>query len=424
MRIRSVEISGFRAFSGSHQIDLDGDIVLVIGVNGQGKTSLFDAIHWAISGEISRLGRPDSVVSLYSSSGEARVSVTLVSEDDQVLEVTRHSDGEKIGLLVNTGGQTFRGGDAQYELLRCLWPDGLAASESGPALQSALERGVYLQQDVLTGFLTADTDQDRFRAISELVGAGRTTEFQEALERSRRSWTRTTTQRTSEMRDREERLDRLERQLQDLAGARSIAPSSAAEWNAWWAQARNLGVSSVEMPRVGVSDAPRVIDAAMAELRALRLSSERRGDRLRNLALKQQDLPLAVDNLDALRKESEEATQALEAARRTLAEAEQEVAEVRRQQIEARSQQEDLQVLAEVALRHLGQHCPVCQQTYDIDSTRERLSRIRETAQVTSMPVNDLGPNRIDEASSGDGRECLCYVDGPTSCPAPREYAG
>jgi len=390
VRIKSVGISGFRAFSGSHQIDLDGDIVLVIGVNGQGKTSLFDAIHWAITGEISRLGRPESVVSLYSSSGEARVNVTLVSDDNQVLEVIRHSDGEKVGLLVNSGGETFRGGDAQYELLRCLWPDGLAASESGPALQSALERGVYLQQDVLTGFLTADTDQDRFRAISELIGAGRTTDFQEALERSRRSWSRTTTQRTSEMEDREERLGRLERQLQDLAGARSLTPTSQVEWSAWWTRARNLGVSSVEMPGVGTSDAPRVIDAAMAELRALRLASERRGDHLRQLALMLQDLPPEVGNLDVLRKETDEATQALELARKTLAEAEQEAAEVRRQQLVAHSQQEDLRVLAEVALRHLGQHCPVCQQTYDIDSTRERLSRLREAVQPSSSPINDL----------------------------------
>ena len=82
MRIKSVDISGFRAFSGDHRFDLDGDIVLVIGVNGQGKTSLFDAIHWAITGEIFRIGHPESVVSLYSPSGEARVHVTLVSEDD------------------------------------------------------------------------------------------------------------------------------------------------------------------------------------------------------------------------------------------------------------------------------------------------------------------------------------------------------
>ena len=391
MRIKFVEISGFRAFSGSHEFDLDGDIVLVIGVNGQGKTSLFDAIHWAITGEITRLGRPDSVVSLYSPSGEARVNVTLVSEDGRVLEVTRHSDGERVGLLVDAGDETFRGGDAQHELLRRLWPDGLAASESRTALQSALERGVYLQQDVLTGFLTADTDRDRFKAISELIGAGRTTEFQEALERSRRSWSRTTTQRTSEMEDKEERLSRLERQLQDLAGARSITPSSRAEWSAWWTQAKDLGVSSAGIPRVDSSDAPRVIDVAMAELRALRLSSERRGERLRHLALMLQDVPPVAGNLDVLVEESNEASQALEIARKVLAEAEEEAAEARRQQMEARSDQEDLRVLAEVALRHLGQQCPVCQQTYDIDSTRERLSRLREAVQPTGLPARDLG---------------------------------
>ena len=391
MWIKSVDISGFRAFSGSHRFDLDGDIVLVIGVNGQGKTSLFDAILWAVTGEISRLNRPDSVVSLYSQSGEARVTVTLRSDDGRTLEVTRHSDGERIGLLLGAEGETFRGRDAEYELLRCLWPDGLAASESQAALRSALERGVYLQQDVLTGFLTADTDQDRFRAISELIGAGRTTEFQEAIERSRRSWSRTTNQRTSEMEEREERLSRLERQLQDLAGVRSIAPSSGSQWAAWWTQASRLGVSSGEMPRVDSSDAPRAIDAGMADLRAVRLSLERRGDRLRHLALMLEDLPPPVVNLDVVRKEAEEASQALEAARKTLAEAEEEVAEARRQQMEARSEREDLRVLAEVALRHLGQQCPVCQQTYDIDSTRERLSRLREGGEPTGPPVNELG---------------------------------
>ena len=216
MRIKSLEISGFRAFSGRHQFDLDGDIVLVVGVNGQGKTSLFDAIHWTITGELSRLNRPDSVVSLYSSSGEARVHITLVSEDGRLLDVTRHSDGEKDSLLVSEGDELFRGDDAEHELVRRLWPDGLAASDSRTALRSALERGVYLQQDVLTEFLSADTDQDRFRAISELIGAGRTTELQAALDRSRRAWSGFTNKRISEMEEIEKRLSGLERQLLDL----------------------------------------------------------------------------------------------------------------------------------------------------------------------------------------------------------------
>ena len=392
MRIKSVDISGFRAFSGRPQFDLDGDIVLVKGVNGQGKTSLFDAILWAVSGEISRLDRSNSVVSLYSPSGEARVTVTLRSDNGRTLEVTRHSDGESIGLLVRAEGETLRGRDAEYELLRSVWPDGLTASESHSALRSALERGVYLQQDVLKGFLTADTDQDRFRAISELIGAGRAAEFQEALERYRRSWSRTTNQRALEVEEREERLSRLERQLQELAGARPIAPSSSGQWTTWWTQASKLGVSSVEMPRVDSSDAPRAIDGC--DGRATSYAALVRGvaeTASRHLAILLEDLPSPVVDLSVAREEAEKSSQALEAARKTLAEAEEEVAEARRRQMEARTEREDLRVLAEVALRHLGQLCPVCQQTYDLDSARERLSRLREEIEPAGPPFGDLG---------------------------------
>ena len=392
MQIRSVDISGFRAFSGQYQIDLDGDIVLVIGVNGQGKTSLFDAIHWAITGEISRLNQSVSVVSLYSPSGEARVHVTLASDDGRLLEVTRHSDGEKDNLLVSEGDETFRDQHAEQELLRRLWPDGLAAVESRAALRSVLERGVYLQQDVLTDFLTADTARDRFSAISELIGAGRTTEFQSALERSRRAWTRGTTQLSSEMDEKELRLSRLEGQLQGLGDATSATGPSADEWTAWWTQAKRLGASSVGVPNIESSDTHSVIDSAMAELRSLRLSFERRGDRLRELALMLQDLRSVEVDLDALRWEVEESARALEAARRTLDKAQEEVAETRRRQLETRSKQENLRVFAEITLRHLGETCPVCQQIYDIDSTRERLeSLLRETSQPGGSPDNELG---------------------------------
>ena len=180
-----MEISGFRAFSGTARFDLNGDIVIVAAANGQGKTSLFDAIHWGITGELSRLERRDSIVSLYSASGEARVEVAMASEDGRSLVVTRRSDGLRDSLQVKDGDAVFRGPEAEHELLRRLWPSGLVATDSKAALRSALERGVYLQQDVLTGFLTADTDQQRFNAISELIGAGRATELQDALERSR-----------------------------------------------------------------------------------------------------------------------------------------------------------------------------------------------------------------------------------------------
>lgn len=387
MRIRSAEVSGFRAFSGNHRFNLDADVVLVIGVNGQGKTSLFDAIHWAITGEISRLNQPESVVSMYSPSGEARVHVTLASDDGRVLEVTRHSDGEAENLLVSIGDEKYRGEDAEYELLQCIWPDGLAAGESRKALRSALERGVYLQQDVLTSFLAADTDKERFSAISELIGAGRTTEFQSALERSRRAWTRITTQRDSEIRVKEDRLARLQSRLGELKDSSTAMIPSAAEWDLWWTHAEHLGASSAEVPKLGSSNAQSAIDVAMAELRSHRRVLERRRDQLRHLASRLQELPSPSADLAVLREELEETSQAVKAARETLATARVEVTEYRKSQLEERSEREDLIALAELALRQLGNRCPVCQQTYDVASTRERLVLLLEEA---SRPVELL----------------------------------
>ena len=404
MKITAVEVSGFRAFSGSTRFDLDGDIVLVVGVNGQGKTSLFDAIHWAFTGEISRLNQPSSVVSLYSDSGEARVEATVVSDDGRTLVVTRHSDGQASNLLLREGGNVFRGEDAESELLRSLWPEGLAANDSRAALRSALERGVYLQQDVLTDFLTADTDQERFNSIGELIGTGRATELQAALERSRTAWSRVTNQRKSEVAETEERLNRLEVQLGELLAAEPRVAPSSDEWGAWWTQVGQLGVSEARASGVSAPDAQRAVDTAMAELRAIRLSRERRGERLRDSAAALRELPSTTFNLDELRAAVEAADEALLAAQQALAEAEDEAAESRRRQLAVRSEREELRVLAEVALRHLGERCPVCEQAYDREETSARLNDLLGGT-VDSSDEQATRPDVADVASHVEAME-------------------
>ena len=386
MKIVSAEISGFRAFNRRTRINFDGDIVLVVGVNGQGKTSLFDAIHWAITGQLSRLDDPKSIVSLYSDSGEARVEVTLTSDTGQTLVVTRRSDGQSGNLQVRHGTEVFHGDPAEYELLRRLWPAGLTASDPGHALNSALERGVYLQQDVLTGFLTADTDQQRFDSIGELMGIGRATELQVYLERSRNMWSRITNQRDSEAAVTEASLGRLEGQLRELTDTKPIVEIDADEWLSWWTKARAHGVSRSGIPRMNSSDAQAVIDLAMAELQAIQLSRERRGARLRELDSTLQALLPGITNLDALNRSSDEKALALASVQKILREVEHRAAEIRKRQIERRSERQELRVLAEVTLRHLGKRCPVCQQRFDIEATRLRLQDLIRTTSDTEDP--------------------------------------
>jgi DNA repair exonuclease SbcCD ATPase subunit len=72
MRLVSADVSGFRGFPQRREFDLNADAVVVVGSNGNGKTSLLDGILWALSGRIPRLAREDDhLVSLYSETGQA-----------------------------------------------------------------------------------------------------------------------------------------------------------------------------------------------------------------------------------------------------------------------------------------------------------------------------------------------------------------
>ncbi len=390
MRVKTLDIDGFRAFAGSYQFDLDADTVLVSGVNGQGKTSFFDAILWAMTGQVPRLERLSSVVSLYSPSGEGRVEVSIASHDGSTIVVTRSSDGERENLRVTAGDDDFRGSDAQHELIRLLWPEGLKAQDPRIALRSALQHSVYLQQDLLTGFLTAETDQQRFDAVSELIGAGVATELQASLESSRRAWSRATNTLESQADETEARLRQLEAQLHGLGGSDDPAPLNSEEWTDWWIQIRDLGVPGASASAPASPGAPAALDGAIAELRTHRLAFERRREDLRALETASLRIPNVIVDVNDLIQEQSSSAEELEIARQNLAESERIVSDAQRLEAEAQAERQELLTLAQVALRHLDDHCPVCRQTYDRDATRARLEALLVSGNQNLSPRQDL----------------------------------
>lgn len=54
MRLSFVELSGFRGYRGSLRIDFADDVTIIDGRNGVGKSTIFDAIEFALTGELSK----------------------------------------------------------------------------------------------------------------------------------------------------------------------------------------------------------------------------------------------------------------------------------------------------------------------------------------------------------------------------------
>lgn len=98
-RIRSLEVENFRAYKGRlPPVNLDGNVVLLHGLNGSGKTSLLHAIEYAVTGRVEHLAefRDDYPEKLSHHSpnhatrpGRVRLVASLDGDDeDRVIERT------------------------------------------------------------------------------------------------------------------------------------------------------------------------------------------------------------------------------------------------------------------------------------------------------------------------------------------------
>lgn len=242
-------------------------------------------------------------------------------------------------------------------------------------------RSVYLQQDLLRHFIEAASPQERFAAVSELVGAGRVTELQDSLERSKKAWTTVTHQRQEELRPSRERLAIVDARLAELTERSSQASPSITpqDWNEWWQNLTGLGVKALRVES-SAREAPSAINNAIKELDAQRRLTERKlqalsaiqGD-IKGLASQPpSDVQPLRDSVAKLRKEVED-------LKRVTSEEQARLAEQRRHQAELKEMDEQLRALAALALKHLGDHCPVCAQTYDRDATRRRLENLAKS---------------------------------------------
>jgi DNA repair exonuclease SbcCD ATPase subunit len=377
-RLLSAEIQGFRAFGGRYTFDFDADVVILSGPNGSGKTSLFDAVLWTLSGQLPRFaGRKAQVISLFSPSGSARVAVTFEDETGKSMTVIRTASSEaRSEAFVETSDGRFEGSTADLKILETFWPSALLTKDSVAAFCMAFTRSVYLQQDLVREFIESDSEEERFTVMSELLGAGRLSEFLRDLERDRNAWSRGRSERAREASEAELRVAQIRTRVERL---RESADQDLEKlWTDWWRDARLLNAAESE-PALSTTEAGRIVNEALGVLQGQRRALDRRSDDagqlLKDWTPRIQGLPPTAAMSEAQRRRNELSAE-LEEARNQLVAAQQAAAVERERLVHEHEASEELRSLATLALRHLGESCPVCEQKYPVEKTRQRLERL------------------------------------------------
>lgn len=116
MRLKRLRISGFKTFADRVDVDLDGNLIAVVGPNGGGKSNMVDAILWGLGESSSRQLRATSGVDVIFAGSALRKPLGLA-------EVSLVFDNEDRSLPLDAAEvvvtrRTTRAGETTYEINR------------------------------------------------------------------------------------------------------------------------------------------------------------------------------------------------------------------------------------------------------------------------------------------------------------------
>jgi DNA repair exonuclease SbcCD ATPase subunit len=358
MRLTSLTLSNFRGFEQEQTIDLGGDVVVLWGPNGTGKTTVLDALQWLVVGDIPRLRRStlkkdeDVVTSRYAT-GAPYVSVCFTDHADTQVEVTRHGVGKNMRLTLTSSAdaRALSGDEAELALAQIVGQDGPHES------RARFGRVHLLQQDELTELLQADT-KERYRFLANLTGL----ENLQRLDAQLRSELKALRAGLRERRDQAEPLQSglaaFERERIDSANVETDRQLAAQ-------QRLRHAIAHVNASLTRPSDAqPQQLLANASEM----INTLR--DRMNRL----ESLPGGVtDKADDLESQLTALQQATTILAQRIAFEERTLVSRAEELLALEHGHDRAQRLAQLALELIDEHCPVCGQTHDREATRVRL---------------------------------------------------
>ena len=145
-RIKGLTIEGFKGFMKPKEIDLDGDHVFLLGKNGNGKSSIVEAIRWGLFGSARR---PNEIVANWDYTGRCRVEIKLLKEGklwNLRRTLIRGASGGSDPVLTDEEGKVHPVGEIMPQL------DSVEAGEGMHIIFAAQSSPLRRQPEDLTSF--------------------------------------------------------------------------------------------------------------------------------------------------------------------------------------------------------------------------------------------------------------------------------
>ncbi len=369
MRIRRLDITGFKSFMDRTVVAFDEGVTGVVGPNGCGKSNVADAIRWVLGEQSARQLRGRSMEDVIFNGSESKAplsmaEVLLTFENDRPGELPAAYQG--FGEIT-VGRRLFRTGESEYLVngvqARLLdVNDIFFGSGVGRTAYSIIEQGRI-------GQIVSARPEDRRAVIEEAAGISKYKRRREAAERKMEA-THQNLLRVADI------VQELGKQLESL----NRQARKAEKYKAVRAQIRELEL--------------RTAAARYLELTATRRAADERHAQLRT---EEAELSARLVELDSAVETDRSATAASEGRLEELSAREHELAStvrVSEVSLEAAGRE-----LAQIAERTQGQAAEVealKDQAESLAAEREALLRQRE--ELSSLVVSDEG--RLGEAES------------------------
>ena len=166
MRLKNLEIKGFKSFANETVINFSEDVIGIVGPNGSGKSNIVDAIRWVLGEQKSRELRLDTMSSVIFNGTKKRkpggvASVSLTFENTKNLLPTEYQSVKITRML-------YRSGESEYRLngVTCRLKDITSLFlDTGIGSNSYAIIALGMVDDIL-----ADKDNSRRRMFEQAAG--------------------------------------------------------------------------------------------------------------------------------------------------------------------------------------------------------------------------------------------------------------